>query len=289
MRRAIPFRVPDRHDGPGGDRVKRRAGSRVRRWGEPRHVAGRDVVQLQQLSICADMGAGGFWGWVEFDRSADGTQTWGDARATFCFHTVGGGGAGAGHTSSRSRVGRSRRGRPGRRPSSPAARRPTPTAASRRRSTSPTRTLGFQRFPGTTTPTTCSASRTRGRCPDPGRVPTRQVAQPRFADRRGGSASAPPIRPTRASAVLCVGVPVQLRTGLRGGGDRVGHDRADGEIHPPRGVLVFAGTAVVGPHCGVADLPGQPGVAGVRDSARSSPGSSAAARVNAECLAAGGP
>ena len=42
---------------------------------------------------------GGFWGWVEFDRSADGTQTWGDAEFAFCFHTVGGGGAGAGHTS----------------------------------------------------------------------------------------------------------------------------------------------------------------------------------------------
>jgi hypothetical protein len=45
---------------------------------------------------------GGFWGWVEFDRSADGTQTWGDLEAAFCFHTVGGGGpnlAGGGHTS----------------------------------------------------------------------------------------------------------------------------------------------------------------------------------------------
>jgi hypothetical protein len=43
---------------------------------------------------------GGFWGWVEFDRSADGTQTWGDAELAFCSHTVGGGGfAGAGHTS----------------------------------------------------------------------------------------------------------------------------------------------------------------------------------------------
>jgi hypothetical protein len=51
-------------------------------------------------SICAQMGgAGGDWGWVEFDRSADGTQTWGDGEFAFCFHTVGGGGAGAGHTS----------------------------------------------------------------------------------------------------------------------------------------------------------------------------------------------
>jgi hypothetical protein len=43
---------------------------------------------------------GGFWGWAEFDRSADGTVTWGDAELTGCSHTVGGGGpgsAGAGH------------------------------------------------------------------------------------------------------------------------------------------------------------------------------------------------
>jgi hypothetical protein len=46
-----------------------------------------------------DEGTGGNWGWVEFDRSADGTQTWGDAELAFCFHTVGGGGAGAGHGS----------------------------------------------------------------------------------------------------------------------------------------------------------------------------------------------
>jgi hypothetical protein len=43
---------------------------------------------------------GGFWGWVEFDRSADGTQTWGNAELTGCAHTVGGGGfAGAFHLS----------------------------------------------------------------------------------------------------------------------------------------------------------------------------------------------
>ncbi len=49
-------------------------------------------------AVCPD-GTGGFWGWVEFDRSADGTQTWGDAELAFCFHTVGGGGAGAEHES----------------------------------------------------------------------------------------------------------------------------------------------------------------------------------------------
>jgi hypothetical protein len=49
-------------------------------------------------AVCEE-GTGGSWGWVEFDRSADGTQTWGDAEIAFCFHTVGGGGAGAGHGS----------------------------------------------------------------------------------------------------------------------------------------------------------------------------------------------
>src|SRR5436309_15713346 len=51
-------------------------------------------------AFCSE-GAGGDWGWIELDRSADGTQTWGDAQSTFCFHTVGGGGggAGAGHSS----------------------------------------------------------------------------------------------------------------------------------------------------------------------------------------------
>jgi hypothetical protein len=43
---------------------------------------------------------GGFWGWVEFDRSADGTLTWGDAEFAFCSHSGAGGGfAGGGHTS----------------------------------------------------------------------------------------------------------------------------------------------------------------------------------------------
>src|SRR2546423_13563322 len=39
-------------------------------------------------------GTGGDWGWAEFDRSADGTKTWGDSQSTFCFHTIGGGGGG---------------------------------------------------------------------------------------------------------------------------------------------------------------------------------------------------
>jgi hypothetical protein len=68
--------------------------------------AGHDMWQVglsfncNNPSICntPDMGTGGFWGWAEFDRSADGTQTWGDAQFAFCFHTIGGGGASAGHT-----------------------------------------------------------------------------------------------------------------------------------------------------------------------------------------------
>jgi len=37
-------------------------------------------------------GTGGFWGWYEFDSGSTGNAT-----LTFCGHTVGGGGAGAGH------------------------------------------------------------------------------------------------------------------------------------------------------------------------------------------------
>jgi hypothetical protein len=46
-------------------------------------------------SLCAGA-QGGFWGWVEFDQWSDGTIT-GDAELSFCGHTSGGGGAGAGH------------------------------------------------------------------------------------------------------------------------------------------------------------------------------------------------
>jgi hypothetical protein len=52
-------------------------------------------------SVCGDF-LGGFWGWAEFDRSADGTETWGDAELEGCGHVVGGGGpgsAGASHVS----------------------------------------------------------------------------------------------------------------------------------------------------------------------------------------------
>jgi hypothetical protein len=66
--------------------------------------AGHDMWQVgfsfncNNPSVCGT-DLGGAWGWAEFDRSANGTQTWGDAEFAFCFHTVGGGGAGAGHTS----------------------------------------------------------------------------------------------------------------------------------------------------------------------------------------------
>src|SRR5436309_11452945 len=47
-------------------------------------------------SFCGDE-LGGFWGWVEFDRFADGTIT-GDAQETGCGHFLGGGGSfGAAH------------------------------------------------------------------------------------------------------------------------------------------------------------------------------------------------
>ncbi len=45
-------------------------------------------------TLCAG-GQGGFWGWVELDRWADGSIT-GDIKGADCGHTTGGGGAGAG-------------------------------------------------------------------------------------------------------------------------------------------------------------------------------------------------
>src|SRR5919197_3176091 len=47
-------------------------------------------------SFCGEE-LGGFWGWIEFDRYADGTIT-GDAKTAGCFHlpgSAGGGGGGA--------------------------------------------------------------------------------------------------------------------------------------------------------------------------------------------------
>jgi hypothetical protein len=46
-------------------------------------------------SFCGDE-LGGFWGWVEFDRFADGTIT-GDAETVGCEHFLGGGGGSAFH------------------------------------------------------------------------------------------------------------------------------------------------------------------------------------------------
>jgi hypothetical protein len=63
--------------------------------------AGHDMWQVgislncNNPSVCDELG--GFWGWVEFDRFADGTIT-GDAQLTGCSHFVRGGGrGGAGH------------------------------------------------------------------------------------------------------------------------------------------------------------------------------------------------
>ena len=67
--------------------------------------ADHDMWQVGMSFNCNNPAAcagelGGFWGWVEFDRSADGTLTWGDAELAGCSHTVGGGGfAGAVHIS----------------------------------------------------------------------------------------------------------------------------------------------------------------------------------------------
>jgi hypothetical protein len=69
--------------------------------------AGHDTWQIGISANCNNPAVcgqflGGFWGWAEFDRSADGTQTWGDAEFAGCSHMVGGGGpgtAGAGHVS----------------------------------------------------------------------------------------------------------------------------------------------------------------------------------------------
>jgi hypothetical protein len=53
-------------------------------------------INCNNPDVCGDA-TGGFWGWLEMDRSVDGTQTWGDARFASCFHTIGGGAAGADH------------------------------------------------------------------------------------------------------------------------------------------------------------------------------------------------
>jgi hypothetical protein len=45
-------------------------------------------------SFCGEE-LGGFWGWIEFDRSADGSIT-GDAKTAGCFHLPGGAGGGGG-------------------------------------------------------------------------------------------------------------------------------------------------------------------------------------------------
>jgi hypothetical protein len=63
--------------------------------------AGHDMWQVGISGNCNNPSfcgteLGGFWGWVEFDRFADGTIT-GDAQLTGCGHFLGGGGGGAFH------------------------------------------------------------------------------------------------------------------------------------------------------------------------------------------------
>ena len=65
--------------------------------------AGHDMWQVglsfncNNPDFCGADNLGGFWGWVEFDRS--GTSTWGDGEFAGCGHSIGGGGGGAGHVS----------------------------------------------------------------------------------------------------------------------------------------------------------------------------------------------
>jgi hypothetical protein len=64
--------------------------------------AGHDMWQVgisfncNNPSFCGADELGGFWGWVEFDRFANGTIT-GDAQLTGCHHFLRGGGGSAGH------------------------------------------------------------------------------------------------------------------------------------------------------------------------------------------------
>ncbi len=63
-------------------------------------VAGLAAAAVLAVGYASPAGAyGGGANHDMWQSSADGTQTWGDAQTTFCFHTIGGGGAGAGHTS----------------------------------------------------------------------------------------------------------------------------------------------------------------------------------------------
>src|SRR5437870_10946801 len=64
--------------------------------------AGHDTWQVGISGNCNNPSfcgteLGGFWGWVEFDRFADGTIT-GDAQLTGCGHFLRGGGGGAFHS-----------------------------------------------------------------------------------------------------------------------------------------------------------------------------------------------
>src|SRR6266511_844121 len=103
-------------------------------------------------------GTGGLWGWAEFDRSADGSQTWGDAEFAFCFHTVGGGGAGAGHTSFEIESWTIEPGSAGPQTFFASGEETDTGHGTPRPRTSPTRTPGFRQRRATTAAVTSSAS-----------------------------------------------------------------------------------------------------------------------------------
>jgi len=69
------------------------------------HAGTQNVWQIgisfncNNLSFCGADGTGGFWGWVQFNQDPVTGATSADAELTGCGHTIGGGGAGAGHTS----------------------------------------------------------------------------------------------------------------------------------------------------------------------------------------------
>ena len=79
------------------------------RGGHPGLAGPQSLAQAESAGVCyvpdfCGDELGGFWGWVEFDRWADGSIT-GDGEFAGCSHTVGGGGpgsAGAGHSRSTS-------------------------------------------------------------------------------------------------------------------------------------------------------------------------------------------
>ena len=69
------------------------------------HASTQNVWQIgissncNNPSFCGADGTGGFWGWAQFNQDPTTGATSADAELAGCGHTVGGGGAGAGHFS----------------------------------------------------------------------------------------------------------------------------------------------------------------------------------------------